>query len=113
MADNRQKGICLRFYTTENRRHHSLLVYEWLLEHARKLGLKGGSAFHGLAGFGRHHVMHEAHFFELAGDTPVEVVFVVSEEEEARLMQLIKAEKLALFYVRIPVEYEALSGGIS
>ena len=54
--------------------------------------------------------MHEAHFFELAGDVPVEVVFVVDEEEEARLMQLIKLEKLALFYVRMPVEYEALSG---
>jgi PII-like signaling protein len=107
MAD-RQQGICLKFYLPENRRHHGLLLYEWLLEQARKLGLRGGTVFHGIAGFGRHHILHETHFFELAGDTPVEVMFVVNDAEEARLMQLLQAEKLGLFYVRMPVEWGTL-----
>jgi PII-like signaling protein len=30
-----------------------------------KLGIHGGSAFKAIAGFGRHGVLHEDHFFEL------------------------------------------------
>ncbi len=99
------KGICLRFYVHENRKHRHILVYEWLLEAAKRMGIQGGSAFKSIAGFGRHGVLHEEHFFELAGDLPLEVVFVVSEEEADRLIDRIKSENLSLFYVRMPVEY--------
>jgi PII-like signaling protein len=58
-------GTCLQFYVAENRRHRGMLVYEWLLREAVRLGLRGGSAFRAIAGFGRHHRMHEQHFFEL------------------------------------------------
>lgn len=37
-------GIHLRLYTYENRKHHSLPVYEWLLDRAKELGIHGGSA---------------------------------------------------------------------
>ena len=47
-------GCFLKFYVAENRRHHHLLAYEWLLEEAKKFGLHGGSAFRAVAGFGRH-----------------------------------------------------------
>ena len=104
------KGTYLKFYVHENRKHHHLLVYEWLLEQAKKIGVHGASAFKAIAGFGRHGVLHEQHFFELAGDLPVEVVFVISEEEADRLLALIRAEKLSLFYVRMPVEYGVTNG---
>jgi len=104
------KGTYLKFYVHENRKHRHLLVYEWLLEQAKKIGIHGASAFKAIAGFGRHGVMHEQHFFELAGDLPVEVVFVISEEEADRLLALIRAEKLSLFYVRMPVEYGVTNG---
>ena len=104
------KGTYLKFYVHENRKHHHLLVYEWLLEQAKKIGIHGASAFKAIAGFGRHGVLHEQHFFELAGDLPVEVVFVISEEEADRLLALIRAEKLSLFYVRMPVEYGVTNG---
>jgi PII-like signaling protein len=58
-------GCFLKFYVAENRRHHHLLAYEWLLQEAQKLGLHGGSAFRALAGYGRHGRPHEDHFFEL------------------------------------------------
>ena len=99
------KGTSLRFYVHENRKHHHKLVYEWLLEEAKKIGIQGGSVFRAIASFGRHGVLHEDHFFELAGDLPVEVVFFVSDDEAERLMALIRAEKLSLFYVRTPAEY--------
>ena len=71
------QGICLRFYVQEDRKHHHVLVYEWLLEQARQLGLNGGSAFKAMAGFGRHGLLHEDHFFELSGKLPVVVEFIV------------------------------------
>lgn len=95
----------LKFFVQENHRHHSLLVYEWLLEHAKKIGIHGGSVFRAIAGYGRHHKLHEEHFFELAGDVPVEVGFVVTEDEANKLFELIRDENLSLFYVKTPVEF--------
>jgi PII-like signaling protein len=80
------QGTYLRFYVHENRRHKGVLLYEWLLEEAKRLGLRGGSAFRAVAGFGRHGVIHEQHFFELAGDLTVKVEFVVTREEAERML---------------------------
>jgi len=98
-------GCFLKFYVAENRRHHHLLTYEWLLEEAKKFGLHGGSAFRALAGFGRHGRLHEEHFFELAGDLPVEVGFVVTGEEADRFLAHLTKQGLNLFYLRVPVTY--------
>jgi len=103
-------GICLRFYMHENLQHHHILASEWLLEQAKKMGIHGGSAFRATSGFGRHGILHEDHFFELAGDLPVMVEFVVSNEEAERLLTLIQTEKMPLFYVRTPAEYDVLNG---
>lgn len=105
-----KEGVCLKFYVAENRRHRGVLVYEWLLREAVKLGLPGGSSFRAIAGFGRHHRMHEQHFFELAGDVPVEVVFFVDADEETRLLGLIESEGLSLFVVRQTVSYGVING---
>ncbi len=99
------QGTYLEFHVHENRRHHHLLVYEWLLEEAKKMGIHGGSVFRAVAGFGRHGVLHEDHFFELAGDLPVEVGFAVSEEEAKRLQELTRSAGLSLCYMKMPVEY--------
>lgn len=98
------QGVYLKFYMQEGRRHHGILAYEWLLEQARTLGLPGGSAFRAIAGFGRHGVLHEAHFFELAGDLPIEVGFALNAEEAQRLLDHLAAEPLPLFYIRLPLE---------
>jgi len=107
------QGTYLKFYVHENRNHQHTLVYEWLLEQAKKLGIHGGSAFKAIAGFGRHGVLHEDHFFELAGDLPVEVVFMVSDDEADRLLELVKSSDLTLFYVRLPAEYGIINGKAS
>ena len=67
------QGSFLRFYVHENQRHHQRLVWEWLLEQANALGVRGGSAFRAMAGFGRHHVLHESTFFELAGTLTIDL----------------------------------------
>lgn len=76
------KGMQLRIYTYESRRHGGLPVYEWLLEQARKQGIPGGSALRAMAGFGRLGKLHEQGFFELAGEEPVLVEFIARDEHE-------------------------------
>jgi uncharacterized protein len=98
-------GSFLRFYVHEGDRHHHHVVWEWLLQEANKLGIRGGSAFKAMAGFGRHHVLHEAHFFELAGSLAVEIEFIVTDEEAQQLLALIRKEKIRLFYAHIPARF--------
>jgi PII-like signaling protein len=105
MRGDNTKGIFLKFFVSEYREHAGILLYEWLLERAKKSGLHGGTAMRALAGFGRHGVLHEETFLELAADLPVEVSFVASEEEAKRFLDLLQTENLDLFYVKFPVEY--------
>jgi PII-like signaling protein len=103
------EGSFCRFYVHENARHRHRLLWEWLLEQANQLGIRGGSAFRAMAGFGRHHVLHEDHFFELAGTLTVEVEFIVTEDEAKRLLDLVRAEKVRVFYALIPARLGVLN----
>ena len=104
------QGIYLKFYVQENRRHHGILAYEWLLEQAKKLGIHGGSAFRAIAGFGRHGILHEEHFFELVADMTVVVEFVVSDDEADKLLGLLRSERVSIFYTRVAGEFGAIEG---
>ncbi|MGH8460600.1 MAG: DUF190 domain-containing protein [Stenotrophobium sp.] len=104
-------GVSLRFFVHENRKCHGLLAYEWLLEAAKKLGIPGGTVYRSIAGYGRHGVLHEQHFFELAGDLPVQVVFVLGNADAQRLLDFVANEKTSLFYTRCPVEFGVIGGG--
>lgn len=103
------EGSFCRFYVHENDRHHGRMLWEWLLEQANRLGIRGGSAFKAMAGFGRHHVLHEDHFFELAGSLTVEVEFIVSEDESTQLLDLLRREKICAFYALIPARFGVVS----
>ncbi|MGH8757652.1 MAG: DUF190 domain-containing protein [Burkholderiales bacterium] len=81
-----------------------VLLYAWLLERA-KIGIPGGSVWRAVAGYGRHGKLHEQTFFELAGDMPLELEFVLSESEAEALLNLVRKEGLKLFYVKSPAEY--------
>src|SRR5580693_5948033 len=110
MAPERtMEGSFLRFYVHEGQRYRGRPVWEWLLEKANGLGIRGGSAFRATAGFGRHHVLHESHFFELAGTLTVEVEFIVSDAEAGKLLALLHEEKIRLFYARIPALFEVIN----
>lgn len=99
------QGICLKLFVSESRLHNGMLLYEWLLEQARKMGILGGTAFRAIAGFGRHGRLHEEAFFELAGELPVEIEFLVSDDQAEQFLALLKAENLRLFYAKLPAEY--------
>jgi PII-like signaling protein len=103
-------GTLLRFYVHENRLHRHVALYEWLLEQAKKQGIRGGSAFRAIAGFGRHGVLHEEHFFELAAEMTIVVEFLVTGEEADRLIDLVRAEAIGIFYARVAVEFGTAEG---
>lgn len=109
-ASTATQGVYLRFFMLENRRHHGKLLYEWLLEQAGAIGIHGGSAFRAIAGFGRHGVLHEQGFFELAGNVTVRADFIVRREDADRLRALVESEKLGLFYAELPATFGVLGG---
>ena len=104
------KGTILRFYVHENRTHRHVALFEWLLEQAKKIGIRGGSAFRAIAGFGRHGILHEEHFFELAADMTIEVEFVVTDAEAERFLALLREERVSIFYAQVPAEFGAVEG---
>ena len=99
------QGQFCRFYVHENDRHHGQLLWEWLLEQANRLGIRGGSAFKAMAGFGSRHVLHEQRFFELAGSLAVEVEFIVTDKEAHELLELLRMERVNAFYALIPARF--------
>lgn len=103
------EGICLQFYVNEFQKHHGKLVYEWLLEFAKKNGIPGGSVFKAIAGYGRDGKLHEEHFFELASEVPVKVTFFLSKEESEKFISLVAQELPNLFYSLFSSEFGILN----
>ena len=95
----------LCFYVSEKQRHAGQPVYEWLLAQAQSQGIRGGSAFRSIAGFGRHGKLHEETFFELAGELAVKVEFVLDDVHIEQFLDLLHGEALEIFYLRQPVEF--------
>ena len=104
-------GSFLRFYVHENDRVHGKPAWEWLLQQANALGVRGGSAFRAMAGFGRHRVLHEERFFELAGSVTVEVEFIVTDDEARQLLDAVEQAGLPMFYTRIPAHFGVAGAG--
>ena len=100
-------GYQITFFTQQDRRHHGKQIGDWLVHLAKEMGLRGATMFAASEGFGHHHRIHSAHFFDLA-DQPVEVVMAVSAEESDRLFARLRAEGVHVFYVKSTVEFGTL-----
>ncbi len=103
------KGICLSFYVYEFQKHQGILLYEYLLETAKKIGIAGGTAMKAVAGFGHLGKLHEEQFWETASNVPIEVRFFLSEELSKDLFHCLEKEQLNLFYSQVDAQYGVLS----
>ena len=110
-SDSTMQGYQLTFFTQQDRKHGCLPMGEWLVQEARKLGVGGATLIAASEGFGHHHRLHSAHFFELA-DQPIEVTMALSEADAERLFQRLYEEKVNVFYVKTPIEF-GMTGGLS
>jgi PII-like signaling protein len=99
------EGSYLHFYVHEGERHAGRLVWEWLLQQADRMGVRGGTAFRAIGGFGRHRELREATFFELGGVLAIRVEFIVTDEEARMLLDLLRKEGLRLFYAQTPARF--------
>lgn len=102
-------GICFSLHMYEFQKHHGMALYEWVLEFAKKNGLEGGSAYRAIAGYGRHGKMHEEHFFELASNVPLQVIFISEKEKIHQFIEKLKLENIPIFYAFSEVDYGILS----
>jgi len=102
-------GYQITFFTQQDHRHKDKPIADWLVHLAQDMGLRGATLIPGGEGFGHHHRIHSAHFFELA-DQPLEVVMAVTAEEAEQLFARLEAESVRLFYVKTPVEFGTLGG---
>jgi len=106
--ENLQQGVHLYFYCHLRAKHDGMLLSEWLLEQAKQHGLGGGSVFRAIAGFGRHGVLHEEQFFELADDLPVKVEFLLRQDQAELLLQLVRAAGVDATYAYSPASFAML-----
>lgn len=98
------QNVYLKFYVTEKQRHEGEMLHEWLLEEAKRQGVPGGSAYRAIAGYGRHGHLHEETFFELAGEMPVQVEFVLEAGMADQFLGSLRSHNLNLYYIRSTVE---------
>jgi PII-like signaling protein len=98
------KGYELTFFTQQNRFHRHRPLAVWLIEEARRLGLRGATLIDASEGFGQHRKIHSTRFFELA-DQPQQVLVVVTSEEMTRLFQRLQEEQIQVFYVKAEIEF--------
>lgn len=106
--DNVQQGVLLSFYCHTRARHDGVLLYEWLLEQARKQGIHGGSAFRAICGFGRHGVLREEQFFELADDLAIKVEFLLDKAQADALIDAIRSHHVDAVYAMSPASFGLL-----
>lgn len=103
-----QAGVHLYFYCHVRARHEGLLVSEWLLQRAQKLGIGGGSVFRATSGYGRHGIVREERFFELTDDLPVKIEFLLLEAQAERLLAEVRASGVSVVYARSPAWFAEL-----
>ncbi|HVS27478.1 MAG TPA: DUF190 domain-containing protein [Burkholderiales bacterium] len=97
------KGIYLKLYVPEFEKHsNDEALHQWLMNKAKSLGIQGGTAIRGIYGYGRHGDISVDNVF---GESPMEVAFMTSEELAGKLLDLIKKEKITLFYIKSEAEY--------
>jgi PII-like signaling protein len=102
-------GCQLTFYTEQNRRYGHQPVCEWLLHEVRALGIRGATVVNCAQGIGHAGEHHAAHALSLA-DQPQQIILAATDEEADRLLEIVRAAKVHLFYVRVPVEFGWIGG---
>jgi PII-like signaling protein len=99
-------GTLLRCYMHENDRHNGQPVWESLIRHANKIGIRGGSVFKAMAGFGRHHIVHEGpRPFDFHATQTVEVEFLVTDADARGLLHWVEQQGMRLFYATTPARF--------
>jgi uncharacterized protein len=80
-----------------------------LPQHAKRLGVHGGSAFRAIRGFGRHGFVQGPRALELPGDLTIEVELMLTNEVADRFLDSLRTERVNLVYARLPAEFGTIN----
>jgi uncharacterized protein len=81
-----EEAELLRIFVGESDRHQSRLLYEVIVEEARKRGMAGATVLRGIMGFGAHTRTHTAKVLRLSEDLPVVIEIVDKPERIAEFL---------------------------
>lgn len=98
------EGYIVTIFTQQNREHDGVSVGSWIVETAKKLGIRGATLLSGQAGFGHDGRFHSESIFDLE-DRPLQVVLVLTHDECERLFAAIKTKRLSVFFTKTATEF--------
>lgn len=78
-----EDGLRLRIFTHEALRHGHQVLYEYIVELARREGLAGATVFRGIEGYGVHRHIHTTRLVDASDNLPI-VVEVIDASEAIR-----------------------------
>lgn len=102
-----QKGYQITFFTQQDRLHGHRPLAQWLIEEAKKLGVRGATLSGALAGLGHDGKTHWMNMLDFS-EQPVQVTLILSQEEERVLFAHLEQQQVEVFFVRSPVEFGTL-----
>ena len=85
------KATLLKIFIGESDRVEGKLLYEVIVEEARKAGLAGATACRGVMSFGASHSIHTMKIFALSGDLPVVIEIIDSKENIEGFLPLLNS----------------------
>lgn len=74
-------GVLLRVFIGESDRHGTRLLYEQIVEEARRRGLAGATVLRGIMGYGAASRVHTAKLLRLSEDLPIVIELVDTREK--------------------------------
>lgn len=98
------KGYFVTFFTQQNRTHQDVPLARWIIEEAKKLGIRGATLFSGKQGFGHDGRFHSDNYFDLE-DLPVQVGLALTPEECDKLMDRLETNHVRVFFTKAAVEF--------
>jgi PII-like signaling protein len=101
------QGFQIVFFTQQDRLHGHLPLAQWLLEEARRLGIRGATVSGGIQGLGHDGAVHAINMFDLS-DQPIQIMLVVNELELRRLSERLEQEQVHVFFMKTQAEFGTL-----
>lgn len=92
----------LRIYLNESDRYKGDSFYHFIINTAKDMGIKGGTVYRGIEGFGKHQAIHSSKLEVLAHNLPIVVELIDENEKIRKLGQKIKAFEKEAFIIMIP-----------
>ncbi len=71
----------LRIYFSDSMTIEGKNAAEYIMKESQKYGLAGVSIFHGVAGYGSHMVIHSLSLIHIAGNLPVIIEIIDTEDK--------------------------------